>query len=105
MFKIRNLRDYHVFYIQSDALLIADVFENYRNMCLEIYEFDPFHFLSVPGLAWQVALKNTKVKLDLLIDFDMLLLVEKGKKGIKDGICHAIYRYMKANSKYTKKLW
>ena len=105
MFKIRNLRDYHVFYIQSDALLIADVFENYRNMCLEIYEFDPFHFLSVPGLAWQVALKNTKVKLDLLTDFDMLLLVEKGKKGIKDGICPAIYRYMKANSKYTKKLW
>ena len=49
-------------------------------MCLEIYELDPANFLSVPGLAWQVALKKTNVKLDLLTDIDVLLMVEKCKK-------------------------
>ena len=62
-FKIRNLGVYHDLYVQSDALLLADVFENYRIMCLEIYEIDPAHFSSAPGLAWQAALKKTKVKL------------------------------------------
>ena len=50
-------------------------------MCFETYELDPVHFLSAPGLAWQAALKKTKVKLDLLTDIDMLLVVEKGIKG------------------------
>ena len=58
-------------YIQSDTLLLADVFENFRNMYLKIYELDPAKFLSAPGLAWQAALKKTKVKLDLLTDIDM----------------------------------
>ena len=86
-------------YVQSNTLLLADVFENFRNMCLEIYELDPAKFLSAPGLAWQAALKKTKVKLDLLTDIDMLLMVEKGIRG---GICHSIYRYAKANNKYLK---
>ena len=86
-------------YVQSDTLLLADVFENFRNMCLEIYELDPAIFLSAPGLAWQAALKKTEVKLDLLVDIDMLLMVEKGIRG---GICHSIYRYTKANNKYMK---
>ena len=68
-------------------------------MCLEIYELDPANFLSVPGLAWQVALKKTNVKLDLLTDIDMLWIVEKGRRG---RICHSIYRYAKANGKYMK---
>ena len=55
-------------YLQSNTLLLADVFENFRNMCLEIYELDPAKFLSAPGLAWQAALKKTKVKLDLLTE-------------------------------------
>ena len=50
-FKINNLGEYHDFYIQSDTLLSADVFENFRNMCLKIYELDPARFLSAPGLA------------------------------------------------------
>ena len=79
--------------------MLADVFENFRNMCLKIYELDPAKFLSAPGLAWQAALKKTKVKLDLLTDIDMLLMVEKGIRG---GICHSIYRYAKANNKYMK---
>ena len=57
--------------------MLADVFENFRNTCLKIYELDPAKFLSAPGLAWQAALKKTKVKLDLLTDIDMLLMVKR----------------------------
>ena len=57
-FKIKNLGEYHDLYVQSGTLLLADVFENFRNKCVEIYEFDPAHFLSVPGLAWQSCLKK-----------------------------------------------
>ena len=86
-------------YVQSDTLLLADVFENFRNMCIKVYELDAAHFLSTPGLAWQACLKKTEVKLELLTDVDMLLMVEKGITG---GICHAIYRYAKASNKYMK---
>ena len=68
-------------------------------MCLGIYELDPARLLAAPGLAWQAALKKTKVKLGLLTDIDLLLMVEKG---IKVGICHAIHQYAKANNKYMK---
>ena len=98
-FKLKHLGDYHDFYAQSDTLLLADVFENFRNKCIEIYELDPAKFLSVPGLAWQACLKKTKVKLELLTDVDMLLMVETGIRG---GMCHAIHRYAEANNKYIK---
>ena len=74
-------------YLKSDTLLLDDVFENFRNKCIEIYELDPDHFLSAPGLAWQACLKKTEVKLELFTENDMLLMVEKGIRG---GICHAI---------------
>ena len=64
-------------YIQSDTILLADVFENFRNKCIEIYELDPAPYLSAPGLAWQACLKKKGVKLELLTDIDMLLMVEK----------------------------
>ena len=64
------------------------VFENFWNMCLEIYELDPAHFLSASVLAWQATLKKTKVKWDHLTDIDMLLMVGKGIRG---GIYHSIY--------------
>ena len=83
-------------YLKSNTLLLADVFENFRKMCLKFYHLDHVKFLSAPGLAWQAALKNTEGKLELLTDIDMLLMVEKGIKG---GICHAIHRYEKANDK------
>ena len=86
-------------YVQSDTLLLVDVFENFRNMCIKVYELDPAHFLSAPRLAWQACLEKTEVKLELLTAIDMLLMVEKGIRG---GICHAIYRYAKANNKYMK---
>ena len=90
----KNLGDCHDLYVQSDTLLLADVFETFRNTCIKVYELDPAHFLSAPGLTWQACLKKTEVKLELLTDVDMLLMVEKGIRG---GICHAIYRYAKAN--------
>ena len=93
----KNLGDYHDFYVQNGTLLLADVFENFRNMCIKVYELDPTHFLSAPALVRQACLKKTEVKLELLTDADMLLMVEKGIRG---GICHAIYRYAKANNKY-----
>ena len=59
-FEIKNIGEYHDLYVQSDTLLLADVFENFRNMCLEIYELDPAKFLLAPGLAWQAALKKLR---------------------------------------------
>ena len=70
-FEIGNLGEYHDLYVQSDTLLLADVFENFRNMCINIYKLDPAKFLSAPGLAWQAAWKKTKVKLDLSTDINM----------------------------------
>ena len=98
-FKLKNLGEYHDLYVQSDTLLLADVFENFRNKCLEVYELDPAHFLSLPGLAWQACLKKTNVKLELLTDYDMLWMVEEGIRG---GICHSIHRHAKANNKYME---
>ena len=74
---------------KSNTLLLADVFQNFRNICLEIYDIYYAKYLSAPGLAWQVALKKTKVKLHLLTDIHMLQMVEKGIRG---GKCHAIHR-------------
>ena len=98
-FEIKNLEEFNDLYVQSDTLLLANVFENFRNMCLEIYELDLTIFISALGLAWQAALINTNIKLDLLTDIDMLLMVEKGIRG---GICHSIYWYSKADNKYMK---
>ena len=86
-------------YVQSDTFLLSAVFENFRSMCTNIYEFDTENCYSGPGLAWTAVLKCTKVKLDLLTDIDMLLMLEKGISG---GICHSISRYAKANNKYMK---
>ena len=97
VFGIKNRIEYHDLYAQSDTLLLADGFENFRNMCLEIYELDPVYFVSAPGLAWQACLKITKVKLELLTDYGMLFKVEKG---IRAGICQGTHKYAKANNKY-----
>ena len=80
-------------------MLLADVFEKFRTKCIEIYELDPAHFLSAPGLAWQACLEKTRIKSELLTDINMLLRVEKIIGG---GICHAIHRYVEANNKYMK---
>ena len=75
------------------------MFNNFQKMCPEICELDPAHISSALGLAWQAALKKTKVKLDIFTDIDVLLMIEKGIRG---GIRHDIHRYGKANRKYMK---
>ena len=98
-FKVNNLGDYHDLYVQSDTLLLANVFENFRKACIKTYELDPAHFISLPGLAWQACLKKTGVDLEFLTDYDMLLMIEEDIRG---GICHAVHRYAKANNEYMK---
>ena len=85
-FEIKNLGEYSDLYIQRDVLLLADVFEDFRNIYLKIYKIDSIRFFTAPGLAWQAVLKKTKVILDFLTDINMLLMVEKGVRG---GICHS----------------
>ena len=87
-FEIKILGKYHDLYVQSATLLLADLFDNFRNLCLEKFELDPAKSLSTPGLAWQAAFKKTKSKLDLSTDIVMLLMVGKGLRG---GICHSVY--------------
>ena len=96
-FWLKHFGEYHDFYVKSDTLLLADVFENFRDKYIEIYELDPAHFFSAPGLAWQVCLKKTRVKLELLTDHEMLMMIEKRIRG---GMCQAIRRYAKTNNKY-----
>ena len=86
--EIKNLDGYHDLYVQSDTLLLEDVFKNFRYMCLDIYELDPVYFACAPG-----------VKLELLTSHEMMLMIEKGIRG---GTCQAIHRYAKANDKYMK---
>ena len=88
----KNIGDYHDLYVQPDTLLLADVYENFRNIWT-------WSFYSAPGLAWQACLKKTGVKLELLTDIDILLMIENSIRG---GMCQATYRYARANNKYMK---
>ena len=67
-----NIGDYHDL---SKTLLLVDVYENFRNICFEKYQLDPTYFVSAPGLAWQACLKKTGVKLELITDYDMILII------------------------------
>ena len=94
-FEMKNLKYYHNLYNQVDVLLLADVYENFRDICIKNYKLDPAHYYTAPGLAWDAAFKVTEVKLELLTDIDMLLMVEKGIRG---GV--SMISYGEANNKY-----
>ena len=96
-FKCRSLRDYHDLYLKSDVLLLADVFENFQATCLHHYKLDPAHYYTSPGLAWDACLKETGQQLELLHDYDMLMMFERGIRG---GMTHIAQRYAEANNKY-----
>ena len=96
-FKMKTFKDYHELYNETDVLLLADVFENFRNLCLKIYGLDPVYYYTAPGLAWDACLKMTNINLELLSDPNMLLMFEKGIRG---GISMISNRYGEANNKY-----
>ena len=96
-FDMKNLGEYHDLYLKTDVILLSNVFESFRNTCLNHYKLDPAHFYTSPELAWQACLTKTGVKLELLTDADMLLMFENGIGG---NITQATHRYAKANNKY-----
>ena len=99
-FNMKIFKEYHELYNITDVLLLADVFENFRDLCLKIYGLDPVYYFTAPGLAWDACLKVTGVQLELLSDPNMLLMFEKGIRG---GISIISNRYGEANNKYLRK--
>ena len=96
-FGMTTMKDYHDLYLELDVLLLADVFENFREVCLDNYKLDPAWYLTAPGLSWDAMLRVTGIKLELLTDLDMLMMVENGTRG---GVSMISNRYSEANNKY-----
>ena len=96
-FEMTTMKDYHDLYLELDVLLLADVFENFRKVCLDNYKLDPAWYLTAPGLSWDAMLRVTGIKLELLTDPDMLMMVEEGTRG---GVSMISNRYSEANNKY-----
>ena len=91
-FKCKTLGD---LYVKTDVALLADVFENFRKLCLQQYGLDPAHYFTSPGLSWDALLKKTGVELELFTDLEMHMFVERGIRG---GISMVSKRYAKANN-------
>lgn len=96
-FQINSLGEYSDIYLKSDVLLLADIFENFRKICLNTYGLDPAQYYTAPGLSWDAMLKFTQIKLDYLHDIDMIHFF---KRGIRGGINQCNHRYSEANNKY-----
>ena len=96
-FRIKNMGEYYDLYLQSDVLLLTDVFENFRNTCM--HGLDPCHYFTSPGLSWDAMLKMTNVKLELMTDINMYQFIKKGMCG---GVSYIANRYGKANNKYIE---
>lgn len=96
-FKIKNLGEYTDLYVKSDVLLLADIFEKFRKTCKNNYCLDPAFYLTAPSLSFDAMLLQTKVKLELISDFEIVRLIQKGIRG---GICLCPTRYAVSNNKY-----
>lgn len=96
-FNCQTIGDYSDVYLKSDVMILSDIFENFRHVCMDTYKLDPAHYFTAPGLAWNALLKCTHIKLELLTDIDMLHFVEKGIRG---GVVHCANRHAVANNKY-----
>ena len=96
-FKMKKMGEYHDLYLKSDTLLLADVFENFRQTCLQYYKLDLCHDFTSPGLSWDAILKMTNVQLELVTDVDMVQFMENGMHG---GISYIANRHVEANNKH-----
>ena len=96
-FRIRNIGEYQDLYLKTDTIPLANVFESFRSLCMDNYGLDPAYFYTAPGLAWRACLKKTGIRLELLLDPDMLLMFERGIKG---GITQSVHRWTAANNPY-----
>ena len=97
---MKNLGEYHNLHVQGNTLLLADAFENFRNMCIKLYELDPAKLSSSSWISMAGSFfKKTNVKSDLLSEIVMLLRAEKSITG---GICHSKSQYAKEDNKYMK---
>jgi len=97
-FKCQSFKDYHNLYLYINVLLLADVFENFRNVCFESYGLDPANYLTAPSLAWDAFLKKSQVKIELITDIEKYLMIEKGLHGGYSNI--GSIRDAKSNNKY-----
>jgi hypothetical protein len=97
-FNCQSFRDYHDLYLKSDVLLLADFFEKFRRLCLESYGLDALHYYTVPGMAWDAALKMTEIELDLIGDEEIYTFLERSIRG---GISQISKRIGKANNTYA----
>lgn len=94
-YKFNSLGEYSDWYLKVDVLLLCDVFENFRYICLKTYGLDANYYYSAPGMSWDCCLKYTEVELELLTDYDKVLMIEAGIRG---GLTQAVKRYSKANN-------
>ena len=100
IFNMKTMKDLHNFYVQTDVALLADVFENFRNMSLKIYELDPAHYVTTPSLSWDAALKCTEVELEIIKDIEMVNFIDRGMYG---GFSAVLEQYSKANNSEIEK--
>ena len=88
---------YSILYMKIDTLILTDIFENFRDLCLTTYGLDPCYYYTAPGMSFDCMLKHTNISIELLYDCDMLLMFEQGIRG---GLTQAVKRYHKSNN-YT----